>query len=95
MGSYPIDYKLRPYIDEQETLEDGLQKSNIYNKHLSFYEPIEQHGSKSFNETLDNLSPTIQLGEFHHGFITSSDGLEQFISIPGFYFTKINHIKLH
>jgi hypothetical protein len=94
MGSYPIDYKWRSDADEQMPLDDGLQEPNIYNKYLPFYESIKQYGSKYFNEIVENLSRTIQLGEFHPGFIIWSDALEQFISIHGFYFTKIDHIKL-
>jgi hypothetical protein len=47
-----------------------------------------------FDEIRENLSRTIQLGELEPGFSVWSKKLERFISLYGFNFTKIDHLKL-
>ena len=70
------------------------QKSNIYNKYSPFCELIEQQACVSFDEIRENLSRTIQLGELQPSFSVWSDRLKTFLSIYGFHFTKIDHLKL-
>jgi len=74
--------------------KDNLQKPNVYNKFLPFYETIEQQSFESFKEICENLSRIIQLRELRPGFPLWSSKLQQFISLYGFCFTKIDHIKL-
>jgi len=74
--------------------KDNLQKPNVYNKFLPFYETIEQQSFESFKEICENLSRIIQLRELRPGFPLWSSKLQQFISLYGFCFTKSDHIKL-
>jgi hypothetical protein len=74
--------------------ENDLQKPNIYNKYLPFYESIKRQSFESFEEICENLSRLIQLEELQPGFPLWSSKLQQFISLYGFSFTKTNHLKL-
>jgi len=78
----------------QEVTDNDLQKPNLYNKYLPFYESIKRHSFESFDEICENLSRIIQLQELQPGFPLWSSKLQQFISLYGFSFTKINHLKL-
>jgi hypothetical protein len=78
----------------QELPENDLQKPNIYNKYLPFYESIQHQSIDSFEEICENLSRLIQLQELQPGFPLWSSKLQQFISLYGFSFTKTNHLKL-
>ncbi|CAF3253497.1 unnamed protein product, partial [Rotaria sp. Silwood2] len=77
-----------------EISDNNLQKPNIYNQYLPYYESIKQQSLESFDEICENLSRLIQLQELQPGFPLWSSKLQQFISLYGFSFTKINHIKL-
>ncbi|CAF3884238.1 unnamed protein product [Rotaria sordida] len=94
MGSYPLDKTGVVNAIELEIHDENLQKPNIYNKYLPFYESIKQHGFKLFSEIKENLSRTIQLAEFEPGFSFWSDKLERFIYLYEYYFTKSDHLKL-
>ncbi|UJR24623.1 hypothetical protein I4U23_005997 [Adineta vaga] len=72
----------------------NMQKSNIYNRYSPFYETIQQQSFLLFEEIRENLSRTIQSGEFEPGFSVWSKNLQQFISLYGFNFTKTDHLKL-
>jgi hypothetical protein len=78
----------------QEASNNDLQKPNISNKYLPFYESINRQSSQSFEEICENLSRIIQLQELQPGFPLWSSKLQQFMSLYNFSFTKINHIKL-
>jgi hypothetical protein len=78
----------------QDVSDNDLQKANIYNKYLPFYESIKEQTSKLFEEICENLSRIIQLQELQPGFPLWSSKLQQFLSLYGFSFTKTNHIKL-
>lgn len=71
-----------------------LQKPNIYNQYLPFYESIERQSIDSFEEICENLSRLIQLQELQPGFPLWSSKLQQFISLYGFAFTKADQVKL-
>jgi hypothetical protein len=95
MGSDPNNNEWIIDANGLETYDDdNLQKPNIYNKSLPFYETIKQQGLEFFDEIRENLSRTIQLGELEPGFSFWSNKLERFISFYGFHFTKIDHLKL-
>jgi hypothetical protein len=81
-------------MDAQEIDYGNLQKPNIYNKCLPFHESIKRHSFVLFDEIRENLSRTIQLGELEPGFSVWSDKLKRFISLYGFHFTKVDHLKL-
>jgi proteasome activator subunit 4 len=91
MDSHLIDNKR---ITSVGIHDNDLQKPNIYNKYLPFHEFIAQQGCMLFDEIRENLSRTIQLGELEPGFSVWSKKLERFISLYGFNFTKIDHLKL-
>jgi hypothetical protein len=74
--------------------KDHFQKPNVYNQFLPFYETIKQQSLEAFQEICENLSRIIQLRELRPGFPLWSSKLQQFISLYGFCFTKIDHIKL-
>jgi hypothetical protein len=78
----------------QEVPDNDLQKPNRYNKYLPFYDSIKRQRCESFEEICENLSRLIQLEELQPGFPLWSSKLQQFISLYGFSFTKINHLKL-
>ena len=86
MNSDNIDNKLNRNAD--------LQKPNIYNKYTPFDEFINQQASAKFEEIRENLSRSIQLGEFEPGFSIWSMKLTRFISRYGFHFNKTDHLKL-
>jgi hypothetical protein len=88
MGSYSIG------TCQLNTNKDSLQKPHTYNKYLPFYDLLEQQGLKSFNDIRENLSRTIQSGQLDPDFSIWSNRLQQFISLYGFNFTKIDHLKL-
>jgi len=94
MGSYLIDDKRIMDVGELEKYDDQLQKPNVYNKYIPFYELIKQQGFELLNEIRENLSRTIQLADFEPGFSFWSNKLERFISLYGFHFTKNIHLKL-
>lgn len=71
-----------------------LQKPNIYNQYLPFYDSIQQQSHDSLKEICENLSRLIQLQELQPGFPLWSSKLQQFISLYGFAFTKTDHLKL-
>ena len=73
---------------------DHLQKPNIYNKFLPFYDTIEKQSFAAFEEICENLSRIIQLRELRPGFPLWSSKLQQFISLYGYAFTKKDHLKL-
>jgi hypothetical protein len=73
---------------------NNLQKPDIYNKYSPFYESVKQQAITLFDEIRENLSRTIQLDELEPGFSVWSNKLKQFISLYGFHFTKIDHLKL-
>ncbi|UJR35822.1 hypothetical protein I4U23_028569 [Adineta vaga] len=74
--------------------KDNLQKPNVYNTFLPFYDTIKQQSLESFEEICENLSRIIQLRELRPGFPLWSSKLQQFISLYGFSFTKSDHLKL-
>jgi len=78
----------------EKIYEDNLQKPNIYNKCLPFYETLKQQSLESFQEICENLSRIIQLRELRPGFPLWSSKLQQFISLYGYCFTKTDHIRL-
>ena len=73
---------------------DNLQKPNVYNKFLPFYDTVEQQSYYAFEEICVNLSRLIQLRELRPGFPLWSSKLQQFISLYGYAFTKSDHLKL-
>jgi hypothetical protein len=92
MESHSIDSKRM--TESPMTSDNNLQKPNIYNKFSPFYEFINEQSSMLFDEIRENLSRTIQLGEFEPGFTIWSNKLTEFLIFYGFNFTKINHLKL-
>ena len=72
----------------------NLQKPNVYNTFLPFYDTIKQQSLESFEEICENLSRIIQLRELRPGFPLWSSKLQQFISLYGYSFTKNDHLKL-
>ncbi|CAF1141433.1 unnamed protein product [Adineta ricciae] len=74
--------------------KDNLQKPDIYLRHLPCPESITQQAFTFFEKIRENLSRTIQVGEYHPGFILWSKKLKEFISLYGFSFTRDDHIKL-
>ncbi|CAF1622524.1 unnamed protein product, partial [Adineta ricciae] len=72
----------------------NLQKPNVYNTFLPFYDTIKQQSLESFEEICENLSRIIQLRELRPGFPLWSSKLQQFISLYGYSFTKSDHLKL-
>jgi hypothetical protein len=74
--------------------KNKFQKPNIYNEFLPFYGTIEKQSLEAFKEICENLSRLIQLRELRPGFPLWSSKLQQFISLYGFCFTKIDHLKL-
>ena len=94
MDDHSIDRKRSTDVGEQKTDDDNLQKPKIYNKYLPFYGSIRRQGSNFFDEIRENLSRIIQLGELQPGFLFWSYELKRSISLYGFYFTKVNHLKL-
>ncbi|UJR17105.1 hypothetical protein I4U23_004001 [Adineta vaga] len=79
---------------DANTEDDNLQKPNIYLRHLPSPQSIPKQAHDFFEEIRENLSRTIQAGEFQPGFIVWTRKLKEFISLYGFYFTKIDHVKL-
>lgn len=75
-------------------VNDNFVRSNIYNKYSPFNESIKKQSDLLFDEILKNLSLTIQLDELEPGFSVWSKKLKEFISLYGFSFSKIDHIKL-
>lgn len=74
--------------------DECLQRPNIYNQYLPFSSTIIQQASTSFEEIRENLSRSIQLIDFQVGLRTWTTKLKQFISLYGFSFSKIDHVKL-
>ncbi|CAF4563597.1 unnamed protein product [Didymodactylos carnosus] len=66
-------------VDEDEEQQQKLQKPNIYNKYLPFYEEIKKQGFDSFNEICENLSKIIQLRELRPGFSLWSSKLQRYL----------------
>ncbi|CAF3971108.1 unnamed protein product [Rotaria sp. Silwood2] len=79
---------------DHEVSDNDLQKPNIYNQYLPYYESIKRQSLESFEEICENLSRLIQSQELQPGFPLWSSKLQNFISLYGFSFTKSNHIKL-
>jgi hypothetical protein len=94
MDGHSIDNERITNADTHETEDNNLQKPNIYNKYSPFHESIKRQSAALFNEIRQNLSRTIQLGELEPGFSVWSNKLKQFISLYGFNFTKVDHLKL-
>ncbi|CAF2134732.1 unnamed protein product [Rotaria magnacalcarata] len=91
------DHKINSTCDtntDEMMQENNLQKPNIYNKYLPFYDSIKRQGVSKFDEIRENLSRSIQLNELQPGFSFWSNALQEFITLYGFYFTKTNHLKL-
>lgn len=74
--------------------DNNLQRPNIYIRYSPFYNIIKEQSVLLFDEIRENLSRTIQLGELEPGFSIWSNKLKEFISIYGFIFNKIDHVKL-
>jgi proteasome activator subunit 4 len=74
--------------------DSNLQKPNIYNKFSPFDEFINEQSSMLFDEIRENLSRTIRFGELEPGFTIWSNKLEEFLTLYGFNFTKVDHLKL-
>jgi hypothetical protein len=82
-------------IHGQEKMdESSLQKPNVYNRYLPFYDSIQRQAYEEFDEIRMHLSRIIQLREIRPGFSIWSSKLQHFISLYGYYFTKANHLKL-
>ncbi|CAF4314779.1 unnamed protein product [Rotaria socialis] len=90
----PIESERSTDIDEMDISEDNLQKPNIFNKYLPFYDSVKRQGYDSLDEIRENLSRIIQLRELRPGFSHWSSKLQRFMSHYGLYFTKIDHIKI-
>lgn len=75
-------------------LNSQIQKMNILEKYLPFYESVEKQINRSFEEIFENLSRLIQAQEFQPGFALWSSKLQQNISLHGYHFSKENHLKL-
>ncbi|CAF4659701.1 unnamed protein product [Rotaria sp. Silwood1] len=93
MDDQQIESERSTDIDEIEIIEDSLQKPNIFNKYLPFYDSIKRQGYDLFDEIRENLSRIIQLRELRPGFSHWSSKLQRFMSHYGLYFTKTDHIK--
>lgn len=76
------------------TFETNLQRPNIYNIYLPFYESVKLQGVHAFDEIRENLSRSIQLNELQPGFSFWSTKLQNFIYLYGYYFTKTDHLTL-
>ena len=76
------------------TIDMHLQKPNIYNQYLPFYDAIQRQSVEAFEEIRENLSRIVQLRELRPGFPLWSSKLQQFISLYGFAFSKSDHVKL-
>lgn len=74
--------------------KNNLQKENLYNKYLPFYDSIKRQSFESFEEICENLSRLIQLEELQPGFPLWSSKLQQYLSLYGYSFTKQKHLKL-
>jgi hypothetical protein len=94
MDDQQIESERSTDVDEMEINDDNLQKPNIFNKYLPFYDAIKRQGYDLFEEIRENLSRIIQLRELRPGFSHWSSKLQRFISLYGLYFTKTDHIKL-
>jgi len=70
------------------------QKPTFYNQYLPFHETIHQRGLAWFEEIRENLSRSVQMGELRPGFAIWSYELHQYLSLYGFNFTKMDHLKL-
>ncbi|CAF4502010.1 unnamed protein product, partial [Rotaria sp. Silwood2] len=81
-------------IEAQQIDNIKLQKPTFYNQYLPFCESINQRGSAWFEEIRENLSRIIQMGELQPGFAIWSYELQHFLSLYGFNFTKVEHLKL-
>jgi hypothetical protein len=81
-------------IDTAKIEDSDLQEPSINNKYSPFHDSIQRHSSALFEEIRENLSRTIQQDELYPGFSIWSGELKQFISLYGFNFTKIDHLKL-
>ncbi|CAF1508572.1 unnamed protein product, partial [Rotaria magnacalcarata] len=90
----PIESERSTDIDEMDISEDNLQKPNIFNKYLPFYDSVKRQGYDLLEEIRENLSRIIQLRELRPGFSHWSSKLQRFMSHYGLYFTKIDHIKI-
>lgn len=94
MDIHSIDNK---YIKDENISgiqDNNLQRPNIYIRYSPFYNIIKEQSVLLFDEIRENLSRTIQLGELEPGFSIWSNKLKEFISIYGFIFNKIDHVKL-
>ncbi|CAF3400805.1 unnamed protein product [Rotaria socialis] len=74
--------------------DSTLQKPNVYNRYLPFYDSIQRQAYAEFDEIRMHLSRIIQLREIRPGFSVWSSKLQQFISLYGYHFTKSDHLKL-
>lgn len=94
MDELQIESERSTDVDEMEIEDENLQKPNIFNKYLPFYDSIKRQGYELFDEIKENLSRVIQLRELRPGFSHWSSKLQRFMSLYGLYFTKADHIKL-
>ena len=91
--SYSIDITLITNTDTHKMQENDRQKPNIYNQYSPFHEDIKRRSSVLFDEIRENLSRTIQLNELAPGFAVWSEKLKQFITLYGYNFNKVDHLK--
>ena len=82
-------------MHNKEKIDDNnLQKPNVDNQYLPFFDSIRRQASKEFEEIRMQLSRTIQLRKIRPGLIIWSNRLELFITNYGYYFTKPDRLKL-
>ena len=79
---------------ENPLIEGDFQRANILNRYSPFSDAIQRQSAVLFDEIRENLSRTIQLGEFEPGFVIWSKKLKSFLSLYGFSFPKTDHLKL-
>jgi hypothetical protein len=94
MANQSIDDKEIKTAVCQMAADSHLQKVNIYNRYSPFAKLISEHSLILFGEIRENLSRTIQCGEFEPGFTIWSNKMKQYLNLYGFNFTKIDHMKL-
>ena len=94
MDDQQIESERSTDADEIEISCDNLQKPNIFNKYVPFYDSINRQSYDLFGEIRENLSCIIQLRELRPGFSHWSSKLQRFLSHYGLNFTKVDHIKL-
>ena len=94
MDDQSINNKLMSNADIQGIEESNLQKPNIYNQYSPFHQSIQHQANLLFEEIRENLSRTIQQEELQPGFSYWSIRLQRFLSLYGYNFTKVDHLKV-